>query len=115
RAGVARVRIVRDWAVGVGAAALMWVRISPGPSVDVSGAGEFATLALGLAAGGALVWRRRRPDLAGAAAAGPAGLYALVAGPVLPVVGWLAIVVMVRHVPSFPVAVRGAAVCALGV
>jgi signal transduction histidine kinase len=110
-----RRRVVRDWAVAVVAAVLMSVRVGVGPDVEASEAGEAAMSALAVVAGAALVWRRRRPWVAAVIVVTASGLYALIAGPVVPVAGWLAIVVVARHVPAYGVAVRGAVVAALGV
>jgi signal transduction histidine kinase len=71
--------------------------------------------ALAVVAGAALVWRRRWPWVAAGIAVTASGLYALIAGPVVPVAGWLAIVVVARHISALGVAVRGAVVAALGV
>jgi signal transduction histidine kinase len=110
-----RGRILRDWAVAIGAAIVLSVRVTVGPDVRVSEQGELATLVLAVAVGAALVWRRQRPWMAATVCVTATGVQALIAGPVLPVVGWLAVVVVTRHVPALGVAVRGAVAAALGV
>jgi signal transduction histidine kinase len=110
-----RGRIVRDWAVAIGAAIAVSVRVSTGPDVQVSGQGEAATFALATIVGAALVWRRQRPWMAAAVTVIASGLHALIVGPVVPVAGWLAVVVVSRHVPVLRVAVRGAVAAATGV
>jgi signal transduction histidine kinase len=103
---------VRDWTVAVGAALLLSVRVAVGPTVTVSGAGQAVTFALPVVVGAALLWRRRRPWSVAAVAVAASIVYALAAGPVLPVAGWLAVVVLARHVPALPAAVRGAVAAA---
>jgi signal transduction histidine kinase len=112
---VERRRTVRDWAVAIGAALTMSVRVSSGPDVQMSPQGEAMTATLAVMAGAALVLRRQRPWLAVGVCVTASGLYALVAGPVLPIAGWLAVVVAARHVRSLAAAVRGAVAAALGV
>jgi MYXO-CTERM domain-containing protein len=114
-AAAERGRTVRDWAVAIGAALAMSVRLTTGPEVQVSGPGAVATFGLAVVAGAALVRRRQRPWVAVAVCVTASGLYALVAGPVVPVAGWLAIVVAARHVPALGAAVRGAVAAAAGV
>lgn len=113
--GAERGLTVRDWVVAVVAAVVMSVRIAVGPDVAVSGVGEAAAPALALICGLALVWRQRWPWLAGFTAVITSGLTALIAGPVLPVAGWLGIIVVARYVPAFLAAVRAAVFAALGV
>jgi MYXO-CTERM domain-containing protein len=110
-----RRRTVRDWAVAVAAALAMSVRVAIGPAAEVSRAGQTAAFALAGVAGLALVRRRRRPRTAAAVAVAASALHALIAGPVLPVVGWLAIVVVARHVPALRAALWAAIVAAAGV
>ncbi len=110
-----RGRTVRDWAVAIGAAIAMSVRLTTGPEVQVSGLAAGATLGLSVVAGAALVRRRQRPRVAAAVCVIASGLYALVAGPVVPIAGWLAIVVAARHVSNLRGAERGAVAAALGV
>jgi len=112
---VQRGRTARDWAVAIGAAIAMSVRLTTGPEIQLSGLGAVTTLVLVVVAGAALVWRRRWPWLSVSVCVAASGLFALVAGPVMPVMGWLAIVVAARHVPALGAAVRGAVAAALGV
>jgi signal transduction histidine kinase len=104
---------VRDWTVAVGAALLLSVRVNVGPAVAESGAGHAVTFALPVVVGAAVIWRRRWPWPVAAVAVAAAIVCALATGPVLPVAGWLAVVVLARHVPALPAAVRGAVGAAL--
>jgi signal transduction histidine kinase len=110
-----RRRTVRDWAVGIAAVVVMSVDVSVGPAVEVSGIGAAVAPALAPIAGLALVWRRRWPGRVAAIAVAVSGVDALVSGPVVPVAGWLAIVVVTRHVTTVSAALRGAVAATLGV
>jgi signal transduction histidine kinase len=113
--GWLRSSVIRDVAVAIGAALAMSVRVGSGPPVHVSTTGEAAAAALAVLAALALVWRRQRPWLAALVGVTTSALYGLIAGPVAPIVGWIAIVVVARHVPRLGLAVRGAVAAALGV
>ena len=106
----------RDWVVAVLAAAAAVVQVSVGPSADepASWVASVAVL-FGVLGGLALAWRRRRPFVATAVAITGSGLQVLIAGPSVPVVGWLAVAAAARHVPDLRHALRGAAVAALAV
>jgi signal transduction histidine kinase len=105
---------LRDWTFGGLAAAASAIQVSVGPSVER--AAPVATVAgLGIAGGLALAWRRRRPVVASALALGTSSVQALVAGPSVPLVGWLAVVALARHAPNLRTALRGAAAAAVAV
>ncbi|MEU4603990.1 sensor histidine kinase [Kribbella sp. NPDC023972] len=110
-----RGRNVRDWAVALGAAVVLSVRVSVGPEADVSSMGQAPTSLAAVVVGGALLWRRKRPWVVAAVAVIASLVLALIAGPVVPDAGWLAVVVLARHVPDLRIAVRGAVAAALGV
>jgi signal transduction histidine kinase len=101
--------------VGIAVTLAMPVRVTTGPHVAVSAADEIVIGALAILAGGALVWRRQRPRLAIAIAVAASGVHALIAGPLVPVAGWVAIVVGARHLPTLQAAVRDAVGAACGV
>jgi signal transduction histidine kinase len=110
-----RGRNVRDWVVALGAAVVLSVRVSVGPEADVSSMGEAPTSVAAVVVGAALLWRRQRPWVVAAVAVIASVLLALIAGPVVPDAGWLAVVVLARHVPDLRIAVRGAVAAALSV
>jgi signal transduction histidine kinase len=103
---------VRDWVVAAAATVAMSVRVTTGGDVPVSRAGDAATFALTVLAGLALVRRRHRPGIAVTAAVVASVGHSLIAGPVVPVAGWLAIAVAARHVPALKPALRAAAAAA---
>jgi signal transduction histidine kinase len=115
RAGAATRLGWRDWTVGGLAAAASAIQVSVGPSVER--AVPFASVGalLGIAGGLALAWRRRRPVVVSALAVGTSGVQALVSGPALPVVGWLAVVALAWHASNLRTALRGAAAAAVAV
>lgn len=106
----------RDWVVAALAAAASVIQVSVGPSVDEP-ASPVASVAVlfGVLGGLALAWRRRRPVAATAVAITGSGLQTFIAGPSVPVVGWLAVAAAARHVPDLRNALRGAAVAGLTV
>ena len=99
----------RDWLVAVVAAAASMNQGWVGPPVEPSPLSTLAGGLLGIAGGLALAWRRRSPVTAAAAAICLSTLQALIAGPQIPVVGWLAVLAFARHVPDLRDALRGAA------
>jgi signal transduction histidine kinase len=88
---------VRDVAVAVVATLLMLTQVRVGPD-----AGDL-TLATPLlvAAGAALIWRRRYPLPVTATVTAVSVAQALLVGPVLPIAGWTALVVAARHLRGF--------------
>ena len=105
----------RDWVVAVVAAALTWIRLSVGPAAETSAVIDSLAGALAVAAGLALAWRRRRPGTVAAVAVAACAVAALLAGPFVPVAGWMAVVAVARHVPRVPAALGGATAAAVGV
>jgi signal transduction histidine kinase len=99
----------RDWAmVAVGAvAATVQVSIGgqvrPAPVVDLLGS------VCALAGALALAWVRPRPLVAGSTSLGLTGVGVLLTGPIVPLAGWLAVLLVTRHAPDLAVALRAAA------
>jgi signal transduction histidine kinase len=99
----------RDWAVvAVGIlAATVQVSIGgpvrPGRVVDLLG--ETCAVAGALALG----WVRPRPLVAGSTSLGLTGVGVLLTGPIVPLAGWLAVLLVTRHTADLAVAVRAAA------
>jgi signal transduction histidine kinase len=107
---------VRDWALAALALVATWFEVSVGPAVPAPAPvpGAIAGLA-GLVGAAALAWRRRHPVPAVAVATVAFGLHDLLAGPNVPVAGWLAVYAIARHAPDLRGAVRGAVACAVAV
>jgi signal transduction histidine kinase len=88
---------VRDIGVAVAATVVMLAQVRiGGPAGDPT-----LVNPLLLAAGVGLVWRRRWPLAVACALAAVSVAQALLVGPVLPVAGWVAIVVAARHLPRW--------------
>jgi len=105
----------RDWAGAAVALAATWLQISVGPAVAARPAtGAVAGVAAAVGAL-ALAWRRLRPVPAVAVSVAALSLHDLLAGPAVPVAGWLAVAAIARHAPDLPGALRGAALAAAAV
>ncbi|HEU4426079.1 MAG TPA: histidine kinase dimerization/phosphoacceptor domain-containing protein, partial [Pilimelia sp.] len=101
-----------DWAVAVLAIAAMWFTVSTGPTVEPPPAVTALAGVLAVAAGLPLAWRRRRPVVAVTTSVVALSLHTLLLGPAVPLVGWLAVWAIARHVPDLAAALRGAALAA---
>jgi signal transduction histidine kinase len=104
-----------DWVIAASAGALTWMRLSVGPGVHASVLVDSAAGVLAAAAGLVLAWRRRRPGIVAAAVVTACAAAAVVAGPFLPVAGWVAVVAVARHVRGVKAALGGAAAAAIGI
>jgi signal transduction histidine kinase len=99
----------RDWSVAGFAAVASLTQVSFGTSVHLAAPVAVIGALLGITGGLALAWRRPRPIVASFVAVGTSSLQSLVAGPSLPIVGWLAVVALTLHAVNLRTALRSAA------
>jgi signal transduction histidine kinase len=99
----------RDWAVVAVGILAATVQVSvggpvrPGRVVDLLG--DVCAVAGALA----LAWVRPRPLVAGSTSLGLTGVGLLLTGPIVPLAGWLAVLLVSQHAADLAVAVRAAA------
>jgi MYXO-CTERM domain-containing protein len=98
--------------VAVLAVVAMWFTVSTGTTVEPPPAVTGIAGVLAVAAGLPLAWRRRRPVVAVTVSVTALSLHTLLVGPSVPLVGWLAVWAIARHVPDLRAALRGAALTA---
>ena len=103
---------VRDWAVAALAVAATWVQISVGTTPEPHPAVNAVAGLSALIGAIALAWRRVVPGAAVAIAVAGFALHDVLAGPALPVAGWLAVIAIARHARTLSGALRGAALAA---
>jgi signal transduction histidine kinase len=99
----------RDWAMVAVVVVAATVQVSIGGPVRPAPAADLLGDVCALAGALALAWVRPRPLVAGSASLGLTGVGVLLTGPIVPLAGWLAVLLVTRHAPDLAVALRAAA------